>query len=498
MSFSFNILLRSSVIALYFLCASSSGLFAQSLFKVVAHNDIDYSAYKSHYECIAAYRRIVSDSVANQPWLDTAKFRSGELNISIPGKRFASRAIQECMGKFNDIELDTAVLFGELVRALILADRDEEAREISFSNLTYSVKDSIIPLRKKALNRLRVIYRNVRPVPIEKIRHIDEEYSQLLTTDETSEWKKRNYHDWDQIWELVGDSSNRYKNSKEFLSNVDLQANLPIEQRKRIVASAWAALSVTERDVLRDSLELSTAAYTNMKKEHWELASGGIMGNFSSAVGLLAPPIEYDFRINNDGLVIVEDSSEFYTNRNKSLKMVVFIAGCIENSPGRALPQPRRLTGRNRACWDEFATLKRLADAYPNMEIVVYLQTKGYIAVSNTLEPEAEVEAIKEWLLNSHDIPVSTILVKRTGYFNLPAPDSRRIDEDDINRKNYSFDQRLGGALLAYQLTFFSFLLDSEGRVVHYGSLYRGSEPEFIWHIDAVYKQKVKPENTRQ
>jgi hypothetical protein len=87
-------------------------------------------------------------------------------------------------------------------------------------------------------------------------------------------------------------------------------------------------------------------------------------------------------------------------------------------------------------CWDEAATLRRIAKRFPALEITLVSQTRGYFVSAAVDTPADEAEWVRRWLLDAHHLP-GALSVSVTPFERMPEPDRRRMDKPVPNAANY-------------------------------------------------------------
>lgn len=122
-------------------------------------------------------------------------------------------------------------------------------------------------------------------------------------------------------------------------------------------------------------------------------------------------------------------------------------------------------------CLETYATIKRLASEYPELELTLSAQTYGFFFDQKPPAPEEEAKLYQKWWLEFHSLPAA-LLITETPFWRLSDPDRRRINEEIDNRKNYSF----GSWIVKPQM---GVLVDREGTIVYTNILGRTTERRF-------------------
>ncbi|HEX6536665.1 MAG TPA: hypothetical protein VF041_18910 [Gemmatimonadaceae bacterium] len=231
------------------------------------------------------------------------------------------------------------------------------------------------------------------------------------------------------------------------------------------VQSTSAALELLSWPELLDSLRHGTAGYVARVQADWAKASGERPESYSrfQPAGAVAPPIEADFWFRR------ADSTVPRPTRGK-VALVVFI-------------DQLRCASQN--CFAEYATLHRLAQRYPELEITLLARTHGYLSDMAPPPPAEEAERLRRFWLDERQLP-GALAVHTTSFWWLPEPDHRRVDHDDPNDERYQFHLAFRGTA-AFER---AILVDRNGVVVD-DSYIAGNSGELRLYqlIDAVFAQ---------
>jgi hypothetical protein len=115
--------------------------------------------------------------------------------------------------------------------------------------------------------------------------------------------------------------------------------------------------------------------------------------------------------------------------------------------------------------------------------MTIVTQTLGFLGDGPPVAPKEEAELIRSWLLGFHKIP-ATVAVATTPYFNLPAPDLRRIDKPVANTVNYLFGMQ--GVIQGRT----AYLIDDQGMVLKVERLARENEEMWTMMLGVVMGRK--------
>jgi hypothetical protein len=245
----------------------------------------------------------------------------------------------------------------------------------------------------------------------------------------------------------VGDTARVRRVAERTLA---LYSRLTSAERRTPFVSMWGPmLSYTTRTtilepMLLDSLRRGTPGYVALQQETWAKASGERPEALHFPIGRHAPPIDADFWFRRN------DSSSTRPTKGK-VSLVVF------------LDWDCRLTSGG-ACWPASASLHRLGQRFPRLEITSVTRTRGWFSEMTPPTPAEESQALREWWQGFHQLP-GALAVKTTDFWRLDPPDLRRVDRPTSNETNYSFGR-------SWQLEpGMAFLVDKNGVIVEVGNL---------------------------
>jgi hypothetical protein len=205
---------------------------------------------------------------------------------------------------------------------------------------------------------------------------------------------------------------------------------------------AYLALTTQEESALLDSLRHSTAAYVALQRAAWAHASGELPQALRFPIGTQAPAIAGDFWFHR------RDSSATRPAKGK-VSLVVFLDTKCHMFP---------------TCWGPYASLHRLAQRFPALDITVAVRTHGYFSKMAPPAPAEEADELRKWWQGFHQLP-GALAVTNTDFWRLDPPDRRRIDRPIPNETHYSFGR-------TWQTTpGMAFLVDQGGTIVGVGML---------------------------
>jgi hypothetical protein len=205
---------------------------------------------------------------------------------------------------------------------------------------------------------------------------------------------------------------------------------------------AYLAVTTQQEAALLDSLRHSTAAYVAIQRAAWAHASGELPQALRFPIGEQAPAIQGDFWFHRG------DSSASRPAKGK-VSLVVFLDATCHMAPD---------------CWGPYASMHRLAQRFPALQITVAVHTHGYFSKMAPLAPAGEADVLREWWQGFHLLP-GALAVTNTDFWRLDPPDRRRIDRPTPNETHYSFGRTWK------IIPGMAFLVDQGGTIVGVGML---------------------------
>jgi hypothetical protein len=245
-----------------------------------------------------------------------------------------------------------------------------------------------------------------------------------------------------------GDTARTRRAAQHYL---DLNARLTSADRRDNfytqygALAAYLALTTLQEASLLDSLRGGTAGYVALQRAAWAKSSGESPLALHFPIGERAPTITADFWLGTG------DASATRPTKGK-VSLVVF------------LDYDCRFTS-NGACWPGVASLHRLAQRFPALEVTVAARTHGWFSAMAPPPPAQEAETLREWWRDFHRLP-GALGVTVTDFWRLDPPDRRRIDRATPNETHYTF-----GRTWQIDLPNAAFLVDRDGIIVEVGQL---------------------------
>jgi len=219
-----------------------------------------------------------------------------------------------------------------------------------------------------------------------------------------------------------------------------------------------------------DSLRKSTAAYASLERAQWSKATGERGNALQIPIGERATALTADI------WYPATAGSQPRPSRGRTA-LVVFLehTGCIgQGSTDDAHPVSQ--------CASRLAELRRLSHRFPTLEIDIVSSTHGQFMYLPPTAPGEEAVLIKQ-MVDSANIPGAVLGVSTRPFWNLPAPDSRRIEKPTANETHYTFGKtwRVGSGSM--------FLVDSDGVIAN---AWRFREEELGQFIELLLQRQGK------
>ncbi|HEX6535948.1 MAG TPA: hypothetical protein VF041_15235 [Gemmatimonadaceae bacterium] len=141
-------------------------------------------------------------------------------------------------------------------------------------------------------------------------------------------------------------------------------------------------------------------------------------------------------------------------------------------------------------CFSHYATLRRIARRYPELDITLVAYTHGFFGLHPPPPPAEEAALDSAYFLGAFRLP-GALAVDVTPFTTVPEPDGRRINGVAPNQTNYLQVMRTGDHTEA-QMSGLSldFFLVSPGGVIQFqGSVWPSQERLIDAEIDAMYRE---------
>ncbi len=418
---------------------------------------VDLSKYTRVDQCRAALVRIQQGQIAlrrQTEWSDTMTYDVQEnlKPLPVPVRQAAAR----CSARF---EPATAKLsdFTLLMELFLLADRDADAKAL------LERRQSAITA-KGSLERIAVedsailIYLKVLP------RRLDAAEQLLVTRAHGGVDRLDRLELYDRLMEAAreaGDTTRSRRVAQWMLAVADSLTPAERESEKFTKMGAnggnlvvfSAMFEIVGVKTLTDSLRHSTMAMANLMRSMWARFTKERPEALPYPLGEHAPAITGDFWYPRQAagdkhpapgrVSIVEfvDNSRLY-------------GSCMNDAPWSAIAD---------FCAPNYYMLRRLGDRFPGIDITFVVGTRGNFLHAPPPTPAEEAELYHNWI-DPYRIKGAVMSVTTRPFWNLPAPDGRRLEKPSANSVAYSFgkswspDQGAGGGG--------RYLVDQDGLVV--------------------------------
>jgi hypothetical protein len=422
-------------IAIALIAVTSISATAQTRFQwpdTVAH----VASYTHIEDCLAANDRVwlgVRRREETKVWRDTMVFNPHEGLEPLPPE--VSQTAQQCAARFNVATVETHE-FAYAMQLFLAAGRDSDAAALVERRLAAIPAKSTIE-RGAIVDTAVILYSGARPVRLDAA-------DQLLLR--------------------------RAKTSSDRVSRLKTYATMLIAANN--VADSVHAIRAAKLIIgVADSLTVA-----DRQSDEFERMRDGYDGSLYIYEALEIPIAQHASALTADFWFPGSASAEPHPGRGH-ISLVVFLehTGCIgQGSTEVANPTPD--------CIMRAAELRRLAKRFPAVEIDIVASTHGQFMYLPPTSPVEEAALTKQ-LVDSLHIPGAIVGVTTTPFYRLPDPDSRRIDKELPNTKNYTFGKtwRVGSGSI--------FLVDSDGLIA---DAWRVREEELGQFIEVLMQRQNK------
>ncbi len=455
-----------------------------------ADTTADYSRYQFVEDCIAATRRIATRIRNQQPvWRDTlASTRRDSLLDTLPTA--AVQVAKQCSGKFAPTAAPDKH-FDVWMQLFLLANRDSAADTVARRRLAAVAQQSKDPATlHPVLSAMWVTYIQTMPLRWTKMQPV---MDQLMADGVTApghlpvmHFLRINHAVWLQDTGKAREFTLKFMEIPNALSPAE-KAD-PKYLRGGLPGATMGALDILFREAYLDSLRRGSAGFLALKRANWENAAGRANLPLPGLIGRRAPTISADFWFSPMEGRAGETAGSVGSAEPLApppvrptpgkVSLVIFLGpGCRKEVP-RAGGKGRFISS-SWNCAETYAMMRRMAKQFPALEMTIVAQTAGFLGQAPPVAPNEEAKLMREWWLGFHQLP-ATVAVSRTEYFNLPAPDSRRIDHVTQTEIDYGFDKGVGPGVRA------AFLVDEHGMVLLAGPFGRYDEDQWREMLDAI------------
>jgi hypothetical protein len=240
-----------------------------------------------------------------------------------------------------------------------------------------------------------------------------------------------------------------------------------------------------------DSLLVSTTAYRNLRMRTWRTYIDENAKDAEFFEGMKVPSIEGDwyyinkFKTDTHKLALSDQFSRTSPTQRPvpgKVNAVAFLqGGCHEKT--LSLSRTARNNGRASGnCWPTIASLKRLKNMFPDVEITIVTKTYGDYANATPLKPNEEADTLAAYFLGFYQLPAVHI-VASGDFVRIPGMDNRRVDTKVPYEYAYEVDGvRFGqdGVVL---------LIDETGHIFHSDGIIGYHEARARKKIETVFKR---------
>jgi hypothetical protein len=450
-----------------------------------------YDTYPSFDQCIAAINRMVNQSELDRAaWIDTAPHNfAGALepladSVRIVGNLCARPGLIDSLPREDAIDWSIA---------LLRIGRGRDALRI-----TNSLLDSLSPYERiRYATDIMQRFVNRRPVDLEYIDSVYERVNRESPRDSIC-----------LIGWMRGLRSSLYDRLRhprtgpireEFLATVDTALNniaaCPRDAVNMVMAGAvMHRARLTNLEGL-DSLSQSTDAYRRYITGVVSRSTRGAINDYTNeAIGTQFPAISGDYWFQSRARppftpASYEGSEKFVRIEphqrpvaGKINLIVRFGTNCHVSNPlvsggrGSGFGIPER-------CEQTAASLRRLIIAHPDVELTIWVSTRGYLGryVVNDSEEEARLWA--NYVFDHYRLP-GVLVVSDTEFYRLDTPDNRRIDNPLEFEMAITKETKLQLAGVTVMM------VDQDGKFVTAKSIHGEGESDFMEKIAAVKRRK--------
>ncbi len=417
----------------------------------------DIASYK-HFESCEAVRKRVSDSVFARvrDYADT--LHRTQFNLYSPLDPAIVRATNVCMTSFPVDRINPES--NKLAQALyLIANQDDNAKAIVERSLDEVPEDSIRLVIAKYDTAMKT-YLYAQPMRITAAIDL---YKRFTNLESTIPMLSR----VEFIMLLNAKSREAFDtaNEKRTLGEmVELTRSMTTEEWTD-TPGKWLSLGIliSIRTVyasdFRDSLAISTQAFQKLEEKIFaklvgrEYVSADGYGDAFTKTAIANTP---SARVSGDYWFPAEASKESYPRRGVvTLIMPVSGTSDIQDLKGASL-------------------VHRLKARWPELEIVMVTNTRGFFKTLEPPPPEIEAAYIDSLYRRFRDIP-GVLAVSKTEYWRLPGYDRRRINESTANHNVGRGDGKGGNENVD--------LIDKEGKIVSNAAIWEEDWLEMLIEV---------------
>ncbi len=444
----------------------------------------NYRGYQHIEECLnAGYRVSLTQKTGlDSIWMDTViREMKEKLLRDRPNELITRRpkpvidTINLCLQKFNSdtVKIQTIGKAMRIVRVLLFAHRDEDAvrfaqrfldsvRNESEKNSDPTIRKKTLSDYKDGLSFMMQQYSSARPVRYDVVKQY---YRRILSAraGDSSYYRIDAAVGIIDLAEALGDSV-----TKEEAAHLALRLNdsIPEEERpklpnarNRLQSLAGLMVKATKYEAL-DSIAISTVAfnlwYANTVRRR---VYGGPIETRENAQPKKLPELggAFYYVANNMSPDTVGNGLGSYTRKGAvpanefpikhRINYFSSLPGLCytQTEPRSRVDQAFKQSIFGTGCFGPAVNLRQFKRDYPEIEIIALSATYGTVGHVGPLKPAEEADTLAKLFLGFHHLPIR-LVVENTEFFNLAAPDNRRIDLPTPN------SEALGISVLNYDL----------------------------------------------
>jgi hypothetical protein len=393
---------------------------------------VDVSKYTSVDQCLAAAERVQAGQSALRSeiaWRDTMP--SDVAEFLKPLAPLVTKTAARCAARFDQRTAKLAD-FAPLMKLYLTADRDTDAKALLDRRLTaipaksahehIAVEDSAVsiylhaqPRRLDPAEQLLVARARSGGDRVERMAL----YNQLMeaSRDAGDTTRARRAAQWVVA---VADSLTPTERESEKFAKMGLMGG-------NVVVFA-AMQQIVGVKLLVDSLRHSTMAMVGLMRTMWAKFTKERAEAFPLPIGEHAPPISGDYWYPREAATEKHPAP-------RHVSIVEFIDGSASQGACLGRGSWGVITD---ACVYSYSLLRRLTDRFPGLDVTFVVGTRGNFLHAPPPSPAEEAELYHNWIEPYH-IKSAVMSVTTRPFWNLPAPDGRRVDKLTPNAIAYSF-----------------------------------------------------------
>ncbi|HEU6449802.1 MAG TPA: hypothetical protein VFT57_00180 [Gemmatimonadaceae bacterium] len=409
------------------------------------------STYTTVEQCLSAAQRVnraVEREQALVVWRDTLPRNLKEKRLG-PAPAEVSETARRCAERFTEPGSDIAD-FAPLLRLYLDAGRDEDAAVLVRRRLAAVPAKGAQSERTAVVDSAVDIYLAAHPARIDAAENV------LLTRAQDRADRIDRiaiYNDLMTAASSVGDTARERRAAGWIVSLANSLTKAERESAKfeELGAGAGGKMVVlgairvlTGFSTMLDSLRRGTAALTALERNMWAAMTKGRPESIPIPVGEKAPEITADYWFPSEAA-----STPRPAPGRVSIVQFLDHDSCVLSN---------LLGDVSENCGFQISTLRRLSERFPDVEVTIVSRTRGSFLYSPPPSTAEEANLVREWLAQ-YRIPGAVIAVASTPFWNLPRPDSRRIDKPVPVIERYGFAK-------SFEPEGHLFLVDQDGLIV--------------------------------